>query len=95
MSAEEAVLALRSIKVNGRRAGLFAYPDRIELVDDEGVRTIPLTEVARISAKGGVRKGRLTIVTGEGPLEVRGLRMRDVGVAYRILVRLAADRNRS
>jgi hypothetical protein len=94
MSAQEAVLALRSVKLNGRRTGVFAYPDRIELVDEDGVRAIPLTDVVRISFKSGVRKGRLTITTGEGPLEIRGLRMRDVGAAYRILVRLAADRNR-
>jgi hypothetical protein len=92
---DNAVLALDSVKVNGRKARVFAYEDRVEVFDEEGVQQVSLTEVSRITVKGGLRKGRVSIFTAAGEqLEIRGLRVRDVGVAYRILVRLASDRNR-
>ena len=83
---------LETVKVNGRAAQLFAFPDRLLLVDTDGPRTIPIRDLARIAHKAGLRTGRLVLRTADGEeLLVRGLRSRDTATAYRILVQLASD----
>jgi hypothetical protein len=88
---DEAVLVLETVKVNGRAAQLFAFPDRLLLVDPDGPRTIPIRDLARIAHKAGLRTGRIVLRTVDGEeLLVRGLRARDTATAYRILVQLAS-----
>jgi hypothetical protein len=87
---DEAVLVLKTVKLNGRPAQLFAFSDRLLVVDPDGPRTVPTRALARIAHKAGLRTGRLLITTVDGEqLEVRGLRSRDTSTAYRILVQLA------
>jgi hypothetical protein len=88
---DEAVLVLKTVKVNGRAAQLFAFPDRLLLVDTTGSRTIPIRDVARIAHKASIRTGRLVLRTvDDEELIVRGLKARDTTAAYRILVQLAS-----
>jgi hypothetical protein len=90
--SEEAALVLNSVKVNNRSALVSAFSDRLVIVESSGTRVIPISELARITHKNGVRSGRLGIVTADGEeLVIRGLRARDTPAAYQILVRLALD----
>jgi hypothetical protein len=87
---EEAALVLNSVKVNNRSALVSAFADRLVIVESSGTRVIPISELARITHKNGVRSGKLGIVTAAGEeLVIRGLRARDTPTAYQILVRLA------
>jgi hypothetical protein len=89
---EAAALVLQKVKVNGRGAVLSVYADRIMIVNADGTRRIPITDVARIAHKAGIRTGRITLTLGDGEqLDVRGLRARDTPTAYRIMVRMASD----
>ena len=93
---EEAVLALASIRVNGTHGQLYAYRDRVELVTSSGRDAVPLTSVARITTKSGLVRGRIQLTMMDGQVVwIRGLRARDAAVAYRVLVDLASDANRS
>jgi hypothetical protein len=88
---DEAVLVLKTVKLNGRPAQLFAFKDRLLLVDPDGGRTIPTRDLARLAHKSGLRTGRLMITTVDGEqLVVRNLRARDTPTAYQILVSLAS-----
>ncbi len=92
--ADQAVLALTDVRVNKRKSLVYAFVDRIEIVDAIGSRTVLLTDVARITTKSGLRKGRVTVVVVEGEaLEIDGIRARDTPVAYNVLVKLAMDAN--
>ena len=88
MADEDAVLILNSVKVNGRAALVSAFPDRLVIVDRDGTHTIPISDLARITHKNGVRSGRLGVVTVDG----RGLRSRDTPTAFQLLVRLASGK---
>jgi hypothetical protein len=89
--SEEAALVLKTVKVNGRPAQLFAFADRLLLVDPDGPRTIPIGDLARIAHKAGLRTGQLVLTTVDNEqLVVRGLRSRDTPTAYQILVQLAS-----
>jgi hypothetical protein len=91
----EAVLALDDVKVNRRPARVYAFADRIEVVDRHGLRTVRLTDVMRITNKTGLRRGRITvIVEGGDRIEIRSLRSADTPVAFRLLVELARGANR-
>ena len=87
---DEATLVLKTVKVDGRAAQIFVFPDRLLVVDTTGSRTIPIRHLARIAHKAGLRTGRimLTMVDGE-ELVIRGLKSRDTPTAYQILVSLA------
>jgi hypothetical protein len=90
--SEDAALVLDSVKLNGRPAKVFAFADRLLLVDADGGRTVPMRGVARIAHKAGLRTGRLVITTADGEqLVVKNLKSRDTRTAYRILVRLASE----
>jgi hypothetical protein len=95
MAGDEATLVLKTVKIDGRAAQLFVFPDRLLLVDTTGSRTIPIRHVARIAHKAGLRTGRIMLTTVDGEeMVIRGLRARDTPTAYRILVRLATEANR-
>jgi hypothetical protein len=89
--SEVAALVLQKVKVNGRSSVLSAFDDRLMLVNGDGTRTVPMSDLARIAHKAGLRTGRLTITLADGEvLVVRGLRSRDLPAAYTILVKLAS-----
>lgn len=88
---DSAALVLQQVKVNGRASVLSAFDDRLMLVNGDGTRTIPMSDLARIAHKAGLRTGRLVITLTNGEvLVVRGLRSRDTPTAYTILVSLAS-----
>jgi hypothetical protein len=89
--SDEAVLVLKTVKLNGRPAEVFAFSDRLLLVDTDGSRTVPTRDLARIAHKSGLRTGRIMITTVDGEqLVVRNIRARDTPTAYQILVSLAS-----
>jgi hypothetical protein len=91
---DPAVLALDRVEVNGRTTRLYAFADRLELVDETGLRVVALTDVARITSKSGLRRGHIVIEVQDGEtLVVRRLKSADAGVAFRLLVGLARDAN--
>jgi hypothetical protein len=87
---EDAVLVLRTVKVNGHSAVVSAYSDHVSIVQSDGTREIPIHAIARISHRTGMRS-RLTLVlqTGE-ELVIRRLKAKDVQRAYWIFVQLAS-----
>jgi hypothetical protein len=88
---DEAALVLKTVKLNGRPAQVFAFADRLLLVDPDGSHRVAMSDVARITHKSGFRRGRLTITTTACEhFEVRNLRARDTPTAYQILVSLAS-----
>jgi hypothetical protein len=88
---EVAALILSSVRVNGRAALVSAFPNRLVIVDPGGTRVIPMSNLARITHKAGLRTGRIGIVTVDGEeILVRGLRAGETPTAYQILVRLAS-----
>ncbi len=88
------MLALQDVKVDGVKAIVYAFPDRIEIVETATTRAVSFHDVARITTKSGLRKGRVTIIgTDDAPMVITGLRARDTPVAYRVLVQLAMDAN--
>lgn len=87
-----AVLALDTVRVNGQPARLYAFADRIEVIDPQGVRVIAVVDVARIRSKIGLRRGRIFVEVHQGEtLEVRNLKAADASIAFRLLVELARD----
>lgn len=89
-----AVLALDSVRVNSQPARLYAFADRFEVVDPQGLRVIALVDVARIRSKIGLRRGRIYVEVSDGEtLEIRSLKAADASVAYRLMVELARDAN--
>jgi hypothetical protein len=87
----DAALVLQSVKVNGRSAWFSAYTDHLSIVRSDGTRNIPIREVARITNRIGMRTGRIGLVLVDGEqIVIRGVRARDVPIAYQILVRLAS-----
>jgi hypothetical protein len=88
---EVASLILSSVRVNGKAALFSAFPNRLVIVDPGGTRVVPMTDVARITHKSGLRTGRIGIVTVTGEeILVRGLRAAETPTAYQILVQLAS-----
>lgn len=88
------MLALDDVKIGGHLARVYAFADRIEIIDRDGVRTVAFTDVARITTKSGLRHGRVTVLTRDGQtIEIRNLRAADTPVAFRLLVGLARDAN--
>lgn len=89
-----AVLALESVRVNRQPARVYAFADRVEVLDPRGTRVIALADVARIRSKIGMRRGRIIVEVREGEtLEIRNLKAADATVAFRLLVELARDAN--
>lgn len=92
--AGDAVLALDDVKIGGHLARVYAFADRIEIIDHDGLRVVALTDVARITTKSGLRHGRVTVITSKGEtIEIRNLKAADTPVAFRLLVGLARDAN--
>jgi len=88
---EAAALILQKVKVNGRSAVFSVYSDRIMIVNADGTRRIPITGIARITQKAGIRMGRIVVTMVDGEvLVVRGLRARDTPTAFQVMVRMAS-----
>lgn len=87
-------MVLRKVKVDRVPAVVYLFEDRLVVASDEGERAIPIGRVARVTTKGSVRTGRITVDLVEGGgLVIAGLRARDARTAHRVLVRLAAQRD--
>ncbi len=88
--AEAALLALTKVRVGRARGQVYVFDHRLELVTDDGERTIPITDVERVAQRRSWRGARLLLtLTGGQIIEVRRLSPADTAVAHRMILALA------
>jgi hypothetical protein len=88
--AEEARLALRSVRVNGRAANLYVFDDRLVVATDAGDRVIPMDRLERVATRRSWRGARLLLALADDEmLQVRGLSASSTSVAHRTIVGIA------
>ena len=88
--AEAALLALTKVRVGRARGQVYVFDHRLELVTDDGERTIPITDVERVAQRRSWRGARLLLaLTGGQIVEIRRLRPADAVVAHRTILALA------
>lgn len=88
--ADEARLVLTNVRIGRDRGRLFVFEDRLEIVTDDGERTIPITHIERVAQRRSWRGARLLLaLTGGQIIEVRRLRPADTVRAHRTILALA------
>ena len=88
--AEAALLALTKVRVGRARGQVYVFDHRLELVTDDGERTIPITDVERVAQRRSWRGARLLLtLTGGQIIEVRRLSPADTAFAHRTILALA------
>ena len=88
--ADEARLALTNVRIGRGRGRLYVFEDRLEIVTDDGERTIPIADIGRVANRRSWRGTRLLLtLTGGQVIEVRRLRPADTTVAHRTILALA------
>ena len=87
---DEARLALRKVRVNGRPADLYIHDDRIVVTTEAGDRVVPMGRLERVATRKSWRGARLLLaLSGDETLEVRGLDASSTSVAHRTIVGVA------
>lgn len=88
---DEARLALKGVRVNGRTADLYVYDDRIVVAAAAGERVIPMADLERVATRRALGRGEriLLALTGGEIVEVRKLSASSTVTAHRTIVAIA------
>lgn len=88
--ADEARLVLTKVRIGRTPGSLYVFDDRLELDTDDGARTIPITQVERVTNRRSWRGSRLILALSDGRfIEVRGLSPSHSTRAHRTILTIA------
>jgi hypothetical protein len=90
---DEARLAVKGVRVNGRPADLYVYDDGLVVASEHGERHIPMRQLDRVATRRVWGRGaRLVLGLGDGEIvEIRRLSASATVTAHRTIVAIARD----
>ena len=88
--ADEALLVLTKVRIGRKPGSLYVFDDRLELETDDGDRTVPITQLERVTNRRSWRGSRLILAfSGGRVIEVRGLSPSHATRAHRTILTIA------